>query len=294
MQSRLRCVQIGCRVGKSAVDCSRQTTNRADCRQGKQHQKQCVLSQILAFFFLPQSCEKTLHVRSLPGTSTYMSRTTKVSGPVGTSSRSLGPVRFVTRHRLRLVQLRGIFQGRVRICESAVDCGRETADRPDCRQGEQDQQQGVFREVLAFLFFPKPHQKVFHEFLSSEMRQAAWRLPPALLYAVSTCKAIRPFPNVPLSSYGYSACGIWRNLIEKVLPFVDTRTILLVCFGDASNVGVVQVVWCLACRTAVARIMNVSQQRRRTARQAGTSENLAREGEAMPAIEERKQCNPAT
>src|SRR5216684_4156002 len=91
MQNRLRCVQIGCRVGKSAVDCSRQTTNRADCRQGEQHQKQCVLSQILTFFFLPQSCEKTLHVRSLPGTSTYMSRTMKVSGPLGHLPAALDP-----------------------------------------------------------------------------------------------------------------------------------------------------------------------------------------------------------
>src|SRR6266852_2747537 len=91
MQSRLRCVQIGRRVGKSAVDCSRQTTNRADCRQGEQHQKQSVLGQVLTFFFLPQSCEKSLHVRSLPGTSTYMSRTTKVPGPLGHLPAALDP-----------------------------------------------------------------------------------------------------------------------------------------------------------------------------------------------------------
>src|SRR5258708_17437060 len=119
----------------------------------------------MVFFYRAQSCKKLLHLRALPTIycdSTYIHCTATGSGRWAVFQRpwpitSLpGPV---ARNTLlgRGVQICGS------LCERTVNCCRESANRADCRQGEQDQQQRLFRQVLAFLFFPKPHQKVLHE-----------------------------------------------------------------------------------------------------------------------------------
>jgi len=44
-----------------------------------------------------------------------------------------------------------------RLGECAVNRIRQRSQGTNCRQGEQDQQQRVFRQVLTFLFFPQPY-----------------------------------------------------------------------------------------------------------------------------------------
>ena len=57
-------------------------------------------------------------------------------------------------------ELRGQIAGRVG--ERAVDRFRQGSQGTNSRQGEQDQQQRVFRQVLTFLFFPQLYEKIPH------------------------------------------------------------------------------------------------------------------------------------
>src|SRR5712692_4933896 len=78
--------------------------------------------------------------------------------PVGLDSRltEMGP------RTVFLLRLDSSREVRRRIREHTVDRNSDGAHRRDCYQGNQNQQQSIFRKILTFFFLPEPDQLPFH------------------------------------------------------------------------------------------------------------------------------------